>query len=178
MEEQKQPDTATGSPKADASAGEVKKPVSETPDYEAMLKAKDDKIAILARDRDNYRAGMLKYKKGQESEESEQDTSEEGRIKQMIREEMLNSEIGKEQAEKDAIIMTIAKENKELKIAMANKAQMSTLPGGSSQPQDEIKGNELTEEQKAYFDNLSKAIGVKVDPKKFLENWNRIKSNK
>jgi hypothetical protein len=176
MEEQKQPDTAPGSTKAEATKQEVveKKPV-ETPDYEAMLKAKDDRIAILARDRDNYRAGMLKYKK---ESEQEIDSSEDDRIKQMIREEMLNSELAKEQAEKDAIIQTIAKENRELKIAMANKAQISNLPGGSSQTQEESKGEELTNDQKAYFDKLSREIGVKVDPKKFLENWKKIKNNK
>ena len=167
MAEQKQPDTATGSPKADATAEVVKKS-AETPDYEAMLREKDERIKKLALDRDNYRAGMLKYKKGKPDEESD----DEDKMRQLIRDELLNSDLAKAQEEKEALIQTMARENKELKTAMSNKSQMSTLPGGASQPED-VQGEELTADQKAYFDDVSRQLGVKVDPKKFLENWRK-----
>jgi len=161
-----------GSPTPPASAPEVKK--DATPDYEAILADKDSKISRLAADRDNYRTGMLKYKKLAEENPDDASLTQES-VKQMIKEEMVNSELFKEQAEKDAIIQTIARENKELKIAMANKSQISNLPGGGSQSPD-IQVEGLTEEQKAHFDKISKEIGVKIDPAKFLENWK--KSNK
>jgi hypothetical protein len=172
MENKTTPDAGTGSPNPAASAPEVKKD-AVTPDYEVMLKDKDSKISRLSVDRDNYRAGMLKYKKLAEDNPDDKSLDEE-RVKQMIKEEMVTSELFKEQTEKEALVMTLAKENKELKVAMANKSQISNIPGGSSQPQDDLTVEQLTPEQKVYFDNISKEIGVKIDPKKFLENWNRI----
>jgi len=152
------------------SAPETKK--DATPDYEAILADKDSKISRLAADRDNYRTGMMKYKKL--SEENPEDTSlTQESVKQMIKEEMVNSELFKVQAEKDAIIKTMATELKEAKIAIANKSQISNLPGGSSQSPD-ITTDELTDEQKAHFEQISREIGVKIDPKKFLENYKRI----
>lgn len=170
-EETKQPVTPTGSTTGEATAGVVEKTAQE--DYLAMLKARDEKIAKLAQDRDNYRTGMLKYKKL--SEENPDDKSlDEERVKQMIREEMINSEIGRAQAEKDDLIEKMAKENSEMKIAIANKSQISNLPGGSSQGQ-ETTVDKLTDEQKAHFERISKEIGVKIDPAKFLENWEKSK---
>jgi hypothetical protein len=169
MEEKKSPET-TGSTNNVPATGT--QPVASTPDYEAILKEKDSKISRLAADRDNYRSGMLKYKKLAEDNPEDTSLTQES-VKQMIKEEMVNSELFKEQSEKEAIIQTIARENKELKIAMANKSQISNMPGGSSQGQD-IQVEELTAEQKAHFEKISKEIGVNIDPKKFLENWNRI----
>lgn len=170
MADEKQPEV-TGSTNTTASGTEVKK-VPETPDYETVLKEKDSKISRLSADRDNYRTGMLKYKKLAEENPDDKSLDEE-RVKQMIKEEMVNSELFKEQSEKDAIIKTMATELKEAKIAIANKSQISNLPGGSSQSQD-ITTDELTDEQKAHFERISKEIGVKIDPKKFLENWKKI----
>jgi hypothetical protein len=147
-------------------------PVASTPDYEAILKDKDSKISRIIADRDNYRTGMLKYKKLAEDNPGDTSLTQES-VKQMIKEEMANSELFKEQAEKEAILRTVITENKELKIAAANKSQISNLPGGASSSPD-FNVEELTDEQKAHFDKISKEIGVKIDPKKFLENWKRI----
>lgn len=164
---------ATGSTNA-TSAPEVKKVAENIPDYEVILKEKDSKISRLSADRDNYRTGMLKYKKLAEDNPNDESLNEE-RMKNMIKEEMVNSEIFKEQAEKTAIIETLAKENKELKIAIANKSQISSLPGGSSSSPD-ITVEQMTDDQKAYFEKIGKEIGVKIDPKKFLENLKRSQS--
>jgi hypothetical protein len=168
--------TETTTPAAGAGSPNPAVPATGTqpvaPDYETILKEKDSKISRLAADRDNYRTGMLKYKKLAEDNPDDKSLDEE-RVKQMIKEEMVSSELFKEQTEKEALVMTLAKENKELKVAMSNKSQISNLPGGSSQPGD-TKVEELTDDQKSYFDNLSKEIGVKVDPKKFLENWRKL----
>jgi hypothetical protein len=167
------PESTPGSTNVEATKQEVveTKPV-ETPDYLAVLKEKDDKIAKLSQDKDNYRVGMLKYKKLVE-ENPEDKSADDERIKQLIKEEILDTQIAQEVREKDLIIQKMAKENAELKVAVQNKSQMPNLPGGSSQPENDLKVEELTADQKAYFDNLSKEIGVKIDPKKFLENWKK-----
>ena len=162
------PPEKTGSTNT-ASASEVKKDV--TPDYEVILKEKDNNISRLAADRDNYRTGMLKYKKLAEQNPEDTSLTQES-VKQMIKEEMVNSELFKVQAEKDAIIKTMATELKEAKVAMANKSQISNLPGGASSSPD-ITTDELTPEQKTYFERISKEIGVKIESKKFLENYKR-----
>lgn len=142
-----------------------------TEDQLAILKEKDEKIAKLSQDRDNYRAGMLKYKKEAE-QDPENKELEEDKIRQIFKEELLNTDLAKALKEKDEYVQRIARENSELKIAMANKSQISNMPGGSSQSQD-VKVEELTDEQKAHFERISKEIGVKIDPKKFLENWKK-----
>ena len=124
----------------------------------------------MSTDRDNYRAGMLKYKKLAEENPDDESLGEE-RIKNMIKEEMINSEIFKEQSEKQFILDTVIKENKELKVAAANKSQISNLSGASSSP--DITTEEITPEQKAYFEKVSKEIGYKIDPKVFLENYKK-----
>ena len=170
-EETKQPET-TGSTNT-ASAAEVKKVATvETPDYEAILIEKDNSISRLTADRDNYRTGMLKYKKLAAENPDDSSLTQES-VKQMIKEEMVNSELFKVQLEKDTIIKTMASELKEAKVALSNKSQISNLPGGASQPENDISTSQLTEDQKTYFDKISKEIGVKIDPKKFLENWKR-----
>ena len=169
MTETKQPET-TGSTNT-ASTSEVKKDVV-TPDYEAILREKDNNISRLTADRDNYRTGMLKYKKLAADNPEDTSLTQES-VKQMIKEEMVNSELFKVQLEKDTIIKTMAIELKEAKTALSNKSQISSMPGGASQGSEDVKVDQLTDDQKAYLDKVSKEIGVKIDPKKFLENWKR-----
>lgn len=173
MEETKLPESTSGLPTVEAPKPTgVENKTAE--DYLAQLKAKDDKITKLTEVGNNYRTGMLKYKRL--SEENPDDKSlEDERIKQIVQETLINSEIGRERAEKDALIEKMAKENSEMKIAIANKSQISNMPGGSSQG-PEISTEQLTEEQKAHFEKISKEIGVKIDPKKFLENWKKIEN--
>jgi len=168
MENEKQPDSTPGSPKVDASkANEVKNNEPQVPDYEAILREKDERIAKLASDRDNYRTGMLKYKKSRPDDEL--DESNEDKMRQIIREELLNTDLAKTQAEKEAIIQKMAKELKEAKTAISNKSQMPTIPGGSSQPQDEITIEKISDQQKADLTERAKQAGV--DPKKFVDSF-------
>lgn len=170
MEEEKKPDgTGLQNPPAPA---EGVKPTAE--DLLAELKARDEKIAKLSQDRDNYRTGMLKYKKEYEANPDDK-TLEEEKIRQIFKEELLNTDLARAMAEKDAFVQKIAKENQELKIAMQNKSQISNMPGGSSQPENDTRVEQLTEEQRAHFEKISKEIGVKIDPAKFLDNWNKSK---
>lgn len=168
MEEVKLPDAATGLPKADATATVVEK-VVETPDYLKMLQDKDEQIKKLADDRDNYRKGMLKYKKEGAPKDDNPQPLEEDRIKQIVQETLLNTDLAKAQAEKDALIKKMAIENSELKTAIANKAQISNMPGGSGQPENDIKLESLTPEMKADLIERAKQAGA--DPEKFIKSF-------
>lgn len=165
MEETK-PADGTASPNPTASTQEVKKNASVEPDYLEVLKEKDAKIVKLQQDRDNYRKGMLKYKK--QSEENPEDKSfEEEKIKQIVQEALISSEISRESTEKDAIIQKIAKENSELRTTLQNKSQVPSMPGGSSQPQDDVKLETLTKDQKDEL--TAAAIAIGQDPAKFID---------
>ncbi len=150
--------------KNDAGAEPVEK--IETPDYLADLKAKDEKIAKLQQERDNYKNGMLKYKKQTDKEE---ELTDEDRFRQIAREELLNSDLARANADKEDLVKKMAKELSEAKIALANKSQISNIPGGGSQPQDIVSVDKLTPEQKADLEEQARLIGA--DPKKFIDNF-------
>lgn len=164
MEDIKPADITASPNNAPADGG--KNTAIETPDYLADLKAKDERIAKLQQERDNYKSGMLKYKK--QSDKPEEPTDED-RFRQIAREEMLNSQLGQAYAEKDALAQKMAKELSEAKVALANKSQISNIPGGSSQPNDVINVEKLTAEQKADLEKSAKKIGA--DPKKYIERF-------
>lgn len=158
-------------------ASEVVEVKKEQPDYLAELKTRDEKIAQLQRDRDNYRTGMLKYKKQAEPEEEPKPDQEE-RFRQIAREELITSELARANSEKDEFIKRIAKENTELRTAVANKSQISNMPGGASQPNDKFTVEKLTSEQKAQLEEQARILGV--DPTKFIqkavENLEKVKN--
>lgn len=176
MEEVKQPVTESGSSNTEAPRQNGVENQNAV-DYTAELKAKDEKIQQLQRDRDNYRTGMLKYKKQAESEESPTVTDED-RFRQIAREELMSSELARANADKEELVKKMAKELSEAKIAMANKSQISTMPGGSSQPQDNYTVEKLASDQKAQLEEQARMLGV--DSKKyidnFLKNWEKTKN--
>lgn len=178
MEEIKPAET-TALPNTASRADEVKTIEQPQVDYLAELKARDEKIAKLQSERDNYRVGMLKYKKQKNAETEERpEVTDEERFRQIAREELMNSELARASAEKEELVKKMAKELSEAKVAMANKSQISHMPGGASQPQDTFTVEKLTAEQKTELENQAKAIGV--DPKKhiegFLRNWEKEKN--
>lgn len=170
------PPEGTGLPNPTAPAQGVKPTASEQPDYLTMLKEKDEKIAKLQGDVGNYRKGMLKYKK--ESEANPDDKSfEDERIRQIVQEQIASSELARESSEKDSIIQKMARENSELRTTVINKSQVLSMPGGSSQPQDDVKPQSLTEEQKAELTKAALAIGAKPEDfiKRAVENLKKVK---
>lgn len=165
----------TGLPK-EGEAGTPPVEKIETPDYVAELKAKDDRIAQLQQEKDNYRKMGLKYKKEATETEVEPELNED-RFRQIAREELMNSELAKANIEKDDYIRKIAKELSEAKVVIANKAQISNMPGGSSQPNDKVTVEKLAADQKAELEAKARELGV--DPAKFIakavENLAKIK---
>lgn len=159
---------------------EVKKDVvdaSQQQDYLSDLKKRDEEISRLTRDRDDYRKGMLSWKRkaiqtGEQPEEGEESSLDREEVRKILKEELLNSEIARKEAEKDSLIKKMAVENAELRATIGNKAQISNLPGGSSQETATGDGKDpgmWTREQLVYF----KSKGL--DPKKVAENWQKAK---
>ena len=154
----------------------LKTEASEEPiDYKKLLDEKDQEIAKISSDKENYRKGLLSIKrklKNQEVQpeddgEGETPISNEESIRTIIREELLSSQIDKAKAEKDALISKMAKELSEAKLALKNRPTSSTTAAGSNQDKLEVEQKFFSEEQLAEL----KAKGL--DPAKVIENMKK-----
>ncbi len=115
----------------------------------AQLEADNKKIA---EERDNYRIGMLKAKgKITDPEFNEDDETPEEKTRRLIREEIANSKIAQNNAERDTILAKALKENKELKLAQLNKTNISPAAVGTSNESTPVTSTSITPEQMAYF---------------------------
>ena len=56
-----------------------------------------------------------------------------------------------------------------MKIAMANKSQISNMPSGSGQPEFELKPEQITAQQKADLTEAAKQAGA--NPEKFIASF-------
>lgn len=88
-----------------------------TPNEEFLLGFVDK----LATERENYKQGLLKAK-GKSSGEDD-GLSDEERLRKIVQEELAASNQAKESAEAKEALKTVLKENKELKVALRNRAQ-------------------------------------------------------
>lgn len=160
---------------------EDKKVEASQPDETSLLlKAKEEEIQKLQKERDMFKSGMFKYKKLVKQDQPDEDDTDdeitpEEKMRQIVKQELAESELARAVAEKEAIIAKALKENAELKIAMKNRSQISNLPGGSSQDTVEISKDFFTPEQLEYFKQREKELGVKIDLKKAAENMAKLK---
>ncbi len=176
--ESQPPVPETGLPKQEEAGKEPVEKI-ETPDYVAELKARDERITKLQMERDNYRKMGLKYKK--EADDTGEIATDEEKIRQIAaqtaQEIILGSDIARANAEKDEFIKKIAKENSEMRATIANKAQISNMPGGASQPSEIVTVEKLASDQKAELEAKARELGV--DPVKFIasavKNLSKIK---
>lgn len=124
-------------------------PIVQEEDTLAIIKAQDVKISKLEEERENYRKGMLKAK-GKLPEEGGMDQVE--MMRQIAREEYLNTEIAHARQDKDFIIEKQAKELREAKLALANKSGIgSGGTGASTEDKMTVKDNILTDAQISDF---------------------------
>jgi len=108
-------------------------------DYEAELKKKDDELVKVREEKENYRKGMLKAK-GKLPEEDNLEESLDEKIDRKVQERLLNTRESQVQAEKDALVTSLAKKNKELTLALKNRAQVTdTSASGSNKDRPEVK---------------------------------------
>ncbi len=127
---------------ADASQKDVVTSTTEV-DYEAILKQKDEELAQVAEERNNYRKGLLKAKgKLPEDDQTETGDSEtmEAIIDRKVQEKFLSTKEAQLQIEKDQTISALIKRNREVETALKNRGQISSSSGeGSNQDKPEGK---------------------------------------
>jgi hypothetical protein len=115
-------------------------------DYEAILKQKDDELARVRTEKDNYRKGLLKAKgKLPDDYQSDTDDVEEdlnAKVSRLVQEQLLTTKEAQIQAEKDSLITNLARKNKELNLALKNRANVtSTSAQGSNEDKPEVKND-------------------------------------
>lgn len=145
-------------------AGEGKEtPVVAESENELKLKSLQEQIAKISKERDNYRTGLLKAKGKIDGEETTPEEEEE-RIRKIVREENLNSELNRLNQEQALVIEKISKDNKELRVALQNRINVSGTPSGGSQDKPEAKDSSyFSEEQKETLRQRFLKSGVKPD---------------
>lgn len=151
--------------KTEPSAGEV--------DYEAVVSNLLDENKKLSTERENYRRGLLKAKGKLQEEEEEPKEDLEALVDRKVRETLVESQWGQSQKKLEEMTRAMAKENKELKLALVNKASLKTTSQGSGSGNVEVQDRFFSQDQinslkaKGYDDkkiellkqNLQKAQG-------------------
>ena len=159
--------------KAQTVAAEQEKAVETTQstaaeiDYAAEFEALLAENTKLAADRDNYRKGMLSAKgklKSEVNEESE--TLDEDQKLDMLLDRKLAEREDRVKKQREAeLAKQLIKQNRELKIALANRSQIST--GGStssSKETSQVGDSYWSKDQLEYFKKRG------LDPNKVKEN--------
>ena len=125
-------------------------------DYEAELKKKDDELVKVREEKENYRKGMLKAKGKLPEDDDLEEESLDDKVSRMVKEQILSTREATVQAEKDALVSSLAKKNKELTVALKNRAQITdTSAAGSNQDKQEVNANSFfSKEQLASFKTM------------------------
>ena len=109
-------------------------------DYEAELQKKDAELAKVRGEKENYRKGMLKAKGKLPEDDNLEDESLDDKVSRLVKEQILNTKEAQVQAEKDALVTTLAKKNKELTLALKNRKQITDVSAlGSNGDKNEVK---------------------------------------
>ena len=120
----------------------------EITDFEAKVLALEaEKATILEREA-NYKIAYLKEKK--KNEQIDPDETDEERIRRIAREELANERITAIDSEKEELLRKTLKENKELKLAISNKTNVSASSGSHTESIP-VTGTQITPEQLAAF---------------------------
>ena len=108
-------------------------PVAELERLRAELARKDEQLTKTERDRDNYRAATLVYK-GKEVEISDLDltdpTQTRAYVDRIVEERLLAERNSSAKKSYDAFADRLARENKELKLALTNKVSVANAGAG------------------------------------------------
>lgn len=176
MEENKGVEAIIDRAPVDDTGVEIKEDAAPSPqaevDYEALLAAKNEELAKIAQERENYKQGMLRAK-GKVSEEElfAEEISQEDKLRSIVREELLSTESARIAQEREEILAKVLRENKELKLSNKAKLQKSSAPisSGSNLDRAESTVEFWTPEQL----EVMKARGI--DPDKARENYLALK---
>lgn len=130
------------------------------------LAEKDEKIAKLTKEVENYKNVALKRLGKLPGDADFMDTDGTGlSVAEQIRKALLEKELESEERAKDEATRKLIKENSELKLALKNRPGDSIGSGGGSSV--EVKDNVFSPEQLAALKVT--AIKLKADPDKFIE---------
>ncbi len=161
---------AQAAAEAEAKAKQEEESNKQTVD---LIAEKDEKIAKLVEERDNYKNVALK-RLGKLPDDAEflGGKDEDGNqlsVAEQVRIALLDSEIEKERRNKEDEVKRITKENAELRLALKNRPGGSI--GGDSGGSVSTKDNVLSDSQ--IIELRAKAVRLKVDPEKFVENFKK-----
>lgn len=153
-------------------ADEKKDVVVETKVEETVvdpIAAKDEVIAKLSKDLDNYKHVALKRlgkNPGDPDFVAGVDEKTGLTIEETIKKTLIEGEVAKVINDKDETARKLFKENAELRLALKNRPE-SALGGGGSGDSVVVKDNVFSEAQIQTL--TATATRLKVDPEKFIE---------
>ncbi len=170
-EEQKTADLAAAKATADKvvkdEADRVAKEAADKAAIEANdpVKKKDEEIAKLKEDRDNYKAVALK-RLGKNPNDADFLGDKELSVAEQIKLALLDKEIESKEKAKDEEIKGLTRKVSELTLALKNRPNSAI--GGDGGQGGEVKDNVFSAEQITVL--KQKATRLKMDPDKFVEN--------
>ncbi len=153
--------------------GEVKTVITSTEiDPEAKVTALEAEKARLIEERNNYKNAYLKEKGKQRGDSNDDDEEEDDdeRIRRIARTTLADSRLAEIAREQDVIIKQALKENKELRLAQANKSNGTPTAVGSHTETQSVRDTSITQQQLEYF--KSKGWSDK-DIERYKQNLNR-----
>ena len=134
---------------------------------------RDERIAKLEEERDNYKNVALKRlgKLPGDADFMDEEASKSGlTVEEIVKNTLLEREIVKEKSEKDAEVKKILRENAELRLALKNRPSEG-VGTGSNGTSGEVKDNSLSQFQIDQLNARAKKLGL--DPVKTLESYKR-----
>jgi len=127
-------------------------PKAPEADPESRLKALQAELEKTRSDRDNYRKAALKAKGKAPAEDSGVDFSDPSQLADFIKHTVAETQISRDYEAKEKALMDyaaqIARENNELRLAMASKTASTAIAGGAGAGSTAASGSEV---QTGYF---------------------------
>ena len=132
---------------------------------------KDEEIAKLKKERDNYKTVALKRlgKLPGDAEFIEQSSDSGLTVEEQVKQALIEREIAKAEAEKEAETRKLVRENAELKLALKNRPSSDSLGGDTGANGVEVKDNILSATQISELTKRAEMRGV--DPQEFIKNF-------
>lgn len=121
--------------------------ITESEDEKRIKQLEKDKADLIV-ESSNYKMAFLKEKSKKESDLEE---TEEERVRRITLETIASTKVAQIDAEKEALLKKLAKENSELKLAQLNKTTNPPATIGSHNEGQEVKDTLVTPEQLAAF---------------------------
>ncbi len=135
-----------------AAGQEAAVPAAQTQeDVDARIAQLEADKAKLIEEGSNYKLAFLKEKDKNRSKGTESEETEEERIDRIVNEKLNLKKVEAIEAEKDAILKKLAKENKELKLAQLNGIKAPPTGMGSHSEAQPVRDGQVTPEQIAAF---------------------------